>query len=232
MLSQQEPMMGRHAAAQRLAEFRAGRLHARACQGRQGRSVRLARDERVQNPPPTRPHHIGQDAGELEVGILQHLLDPLHVLAQRADELFASPGQIPQLLHRGRRHEATPQQPVREEVGQPHRVVHVALAARHVPHVPGVGQHQLEAVREYVPDRLPVHPRRLHRDVRAAVRAEPVAHLEKPRRRRPERADFALDASARHDPRAGDHRLLVHVQSYTPGIEHAHRGLPFLRPSA
>ena len=61
-----------------------------------------------------------------------------------------------------------PDQAVRVTGRPASRIVHVALAPRHVLHVRRIGQHQLElAVVQDVPHRLPVHPRRLHRHVGA-----------------------------------------------------------------
>ena len=52
----------------------------------------------------------------------------------------------------GGRHEAGADQAVREQIGEPHRIVDVGLAAGDVADVLGVGQHQLEV-------RLPAHAR-------------------------------------------------------------------------
>ena len=85
---------------------------------------------------------------------------------------------VPQFLNRGRRHEAAPNQPVRQQVRDPGRVVPVALAARDVSDMLGVGEHQRERLFEDVPHRLPVHAGRLHRHVRAAGLGQPCRQLE------------------------------------------------------
>jgi len=101
-----------------------------------------------------------------------------------------------------------------EKVGEPHGVAHVALAARHVLDVAGVGQHQLEvAVAEDVPDRLPVHAGRLHGDVPASLRGQPVRELEQVPGGRPEGAHLALDPAVDHAAQAGNHRVLVNVKA-------------------
>jgi hypothetical protein len=41
---------------------------------------------------PALAQDVGQDAGELEVGVLQRLLDPQRVLSDLQDELLAGPG--------------------------------------------------------------------------------------------------------------------------------------------
>ena len=72
-------------------------------------------------------------------------------------------------------HEAAADQPMRQQIGQPGSVVHVGLAARHVLDMCGVGQRQREiAIAQDVPDRLPIDPGRLHHDVRAAFRRQPL----------------------------------------------------------
>src|SRR5262249_16926981 len=66
---------------------------------------------------------------------------------------------------------ARPDQPVRQQLGQPCRVVHVSLAAGHVFDMHGLGRHQLEAPsRQHLPDRIPVHPGRFYRHLCAAAR--------------------------------------------------------------
>lgn len=77
----------------------------------------------------------------------------LHDLAR---QLLPRPGEITQLLDRRRRHEARPDQPMRQQIREPCRVVHVALAPGHILYMRGVGQNQRKTIFENVPDRLPV----------------------------------------------------------------------------
>ncbi len=85
--------------------------------------------------------------------------------------------EVAQLLDGPWRHEARADQAVRQQIGDPHRVVHVGLAAAHVADVRCVGQHQLELAFEHVPHRLPVHARGLPRHVGAIVLGQPVGQL-------------------------------------------------------
>jgi hypothetical protein len=66
---------------------------------------------------------------------------------------------------------------MREQVGDPHRIVHVSLPAGHVLDVHRVGQHELERAIENMPDRLPVDAGGLQPNVRAAALAEPIRQL-------------------------------------------------------
>ena len=68
---------------------------------------------------------------QLDVGFLQHRLDALRMLHDLARQLLARARQVAQLLDRLRRHEARPDQAMRQQVGDPGRVVDVALAAGH-----------------------------------------------------------------------------------------------------
>jgi len=114
-----------------------------------------------------------------------------------------------------------------QQLGQPRRVVHVGLATGHVFDMRGVRQYQLEATpRQNLPDRLPVHPGRFHRHMRAAARFQPLGQLDQTHRRRLERAHRARHLAARHDPHARHHRLLVHVQTGTARMQHLHAFLP------
>ena len=103
--------------------------------------------------------------GELDVGVLQHLLDAVGHARPLPDERLAVAGQVAQLADRLGRHEAGPQQAVLEQLAIHWRVLDVGLAAGHVLDVLGVDQQQLEAALQQVEDRLPVDAGRLHRDV-------------------------------------------------------------------
>jgi hypothetical protein len=132
--------------------------------------IGLARDQGFDHGATAQAGHVGDGRVELDVGILQRPLEPLDMAAPLPHQLLAGPQQAAQLLRLGIRHEAAPDKPVGKKVGQPGGVAHVALAARHVLHMRGVGQHQLEvAVAEDVPDRLPVHAGRLHGDIPASL---------------------------------------------------------------
>src|SRR5215212_9658400 len=88
----------------------------------------------------------------------------MDVAAPLADELLAGAGEVAQRLHVGGRHEARADQAMREEIGEPGRVVHVRLAARHSLDVGRVGQGEraLRLLAQHRPDRLPIHAGSLH----------------------------------------------------------------------
>ena len=113
---------------------------------------------------------------EFDVGVLQRLLQPLNMGRALANQLLAGAKQGPQLLGRTIRHEAAADQAVGGQLGEPGRIVHVGLAAGHVLHMRGIGQQQFElAVREDMPDRLPIDAGGFHGRERASL-------LRKPRR--------------------------------------------------
>src|ERR1019366_8246043 len=58
------------------------------------------------------------------------------------NQLLTRAQQVAHLLRLCVRHEARPDQTVPQQFGQPHRIVDVGLAARHVLHMRGVCQHQ------------------------------------------------------------------------------------------
>jgi hypothetical protein len=89
-----------------------------------------------------------------------------------------------------------------------------------------VCKHQLELGFEHVPDRLPVHARRLHRDMRAALSFQPGRQLQQALRRRLERPHLLGDLPIIHDPNAGRDRLLMHVEASTAPVQHFHDSLP------
>lgn len=113
-------------------------------------------------------------------------------------------------------HEAAPDEAVGEKIGDPHRVVHVSLPPGDVPAVRRVGEDQVEAAFEHVPDRPPVNAGRLHGDVGDAVAGQPVRQLQQGRGRGREGLDLLLDTLRRPDSGAGDHTVLVDVESGAP----------------
>ena len=113
-----------------------------------------------------------------------------------------------------------------EQIRDPHRVVHVGLAARHVAHVGRVGQHQFACALEHVPHRLPVHAGRFHCRMRDTEGHEPIGQREQALGRGREAPDFLLNLIAGCEAHACHHRVLVHVESGTAGVQHFHDGLP------
>jgi hypothetical protein len=103
--------------------------------------VGLTGDQRVQHHSPRPPQHVADAPRDLEVGVQQHAVNALQMPAYLADELRAGPRLVAQLPDRRRRHEAAAHKAMRHELRQPGRVVHVALAPRHVAHVLRVRQH-------------------------------------------------------------------------------------------
>ena len=97
--------------------------------------------------------------GQLDVGVLQHLLDPVGHRGPLADQLGPLPRQVAQLADRRRRDEAGREQAVLEQLGDPLGVLDVGLAAGDLLDVLGVDQDHLEAALQEVEDRLPVDAR-------------------------------------------------------------------------
>ncbi len=77
-----------------------------------------------------------------------------------------------------------------EQLGDPLRVADIRLVAGHRLEVGGIGEQQLEAVLEQVPDRLPVAARGLHRRGRDAAPLQPVGQREEVTGQRAKRADL------------------------------------------
>ena len=152
--------------------------------------------------PPAATREPGR--GELHVRALQHLLDPLTVGGHLPPELLARPRQLAQRLNRRGRDEAAAHQPMGEQIGEPLRVAHVALASREIAHRRRVRQHQRQAVLEPVPHRFPVDARRLHDGMGAAGGPQPLLQAPAARRRSSRtcapRAARAPPSSPAHTP--------------------------------
>jgi hypothetical protein len=103
-------------------------------------------------------------------------------------ELLACPRQLAQRLNGCGRDEAAPHQAMGEQIREPLRVAHVALAPREIAHRRRVRQHERQAVLEPVPYRLPVHARRVQHGMGAPGGHQPLLQRAQPgggRRKRP-----------------------------------------------
>jgi hypothetical protein len=155
-------MLGRHAPLQGRHHLGPGGLEPPAREGRQPRGIGLARHQRREDGAARLAEPIAEQPRELEVGVLQGLLQAQGVPPDLADQLLAGPGQVAQLLDGRRRHEAAPNQPMGQQIGDPGRIGDIALAAGNVPDVHRGGQDQLA-----LPGRVPssaTGPGRLARD--------------------------------------------------------------------
>ncbi|BCQ30169.1 hypothetical protein NK8_83600 (plasmid) [Caballeronia sp. NK8] len=110
---------------------------------------------------------------------------------------------------------------MREQIGDPRRVVDVVLASRNVADMSGICQDQLEAAFEDVPDRFPIDASRFHGHVRAAMQGKPVAGLKQSDCGGSEAAHFAI-LWGRHAAHASHTGVLVDVESGAAGIENLH----------
>ncbi len=191
--------------------------------------VALPVDQGLQHQPSRHPGDVGGDAGQLDPGVFQQLLQPLDLPAPFPGHQRAGPGQVPQLADRRRRHERSPDQPVGAELGQPDGVGDVALAPGQVLHLPGVDQHHLEpGVLEQVVERLPVVPGRLHHH-----QADPLGDQMLPqpqdrvRRRGPGRHRLhRLATPPAGDPDAHLRVPLRHIHPRTAFVDDLHDQLP------
>ena len=159
-------------------ELRPGRFEPPRGEIDQSLRIRFAGHKRLEHRAATGPEDIADGLGQLHIRVFERLLDALRVARDLPDELLARPREISQVLNGRGRDEATPDQPHRQQVGQPPGVFHIALAARDVAHVHGVGQRERKLAVEHVPDGLPVDARRFHRHVRAPLGGQPVGELE------------------------------------------------------
>src|SRR5450432_44132 len=129
MQLEQETMMFADTSTKRLDELGATRLQPTAGQFDQPIRIRLAGYERLDQGTTTHAEHVADDAGDFDVGVLKGLLDALRVLGDLSHKLLTGTREIAELLYGCRRHEARADEPMRQQVSDPHRVVHVGLPA-------------------------------------------------------------------------------------------------------
>ena len=163
----------------------------------QCRGVALPGDQRLDHRPPGLGQHLRGDGGQLDPGVLEHLLHPGDLRCPRVDLGLAVARQLPQLPDRRRRHEAGPDHAVRGDVSKPLSIGHIGLATGDVLDVMRVAQPHQEPVLQRVVDRLPVHPGRLHRGQRDRVPGQPFRQGGQPAGGRAEPALLGSRAPAR-----------------------------------
>jgi hypothetical protein len=97
-------------------------------------------------------------------------------------------------------------------------VEHVGLAAGDLLDVAGADQHQLEALLEHRPGRLPVHAAGLHQDRLDVVRFQPIGQRQQAADRGRELLNEFLQPPVMPDPPTRRDAGLVHIQR--PGALH------------
>ena len=179
-----EAMVVGDAPMQRVDEIGAAGLQSAAGEVGQALGISLARDERGEDRPAAHAHDVAHHLGQLDVGVLEGLLHTQDMPGDFPSQLPPRPREIAEVLDRRRRDKTAANQPVRQQIRNPRRIIHVALAARHVADVHRIGQHQREVLFQHVPHGLPVDAGGFHRHVRTAVRREPLGQRQQPTGRR------------------------------------------------
>ena len=126
-----------------------------------------------------------------------------------------------------RRHEARAHQPVRDQLADPLRVLHIRFPAGDIAKVLSVQEPALEPILQYAEHRLPVHAGRLHPHQRHRERRQPLAQLGQSPDRRAERPRAQLEAAAilARDPDRRHDVVTVHIKTSAP-LDHFIHPLP------
>jgi hypothetical protein len=180
-------------------------------------------NHRLDDSPPARAHDVGEHRVELDVGLRQRLADALHMPRLLANELLAGAQQRAQFLHVFFRNEARLDQSAGQKIGDPHRIVEVALAARNVLDVRRIGDDQGEIpFAQNLPHRHPIDPGRLHRHVRTTTFPEPRRQRQQVVRGRGECPAFPCNLAASPNARTGNDRCFVHVETGDAFVQYLH----------
>jgi hypothetical protein len=115
---------------------------------------------------------------------------------------------------------------MRQQIGDPGRIVHVALAPGYPLDMCGVGQDLLETPFQHVPDRLPIDACGLHRHMRAAGLLQPIRKFQQASGRRRKPAHFIAGLPSHDQPKAGHYLLLVHVETRAAFVQCLHSRPP------
>jgi hypothetical protein len=156
---------------------------------------------------------------QLEARILQNFVDAVMHAIALLDQLHAVARQISLFASLARRHKAGLDEPVGQQLGQPLTVPRIRLSAWDILYLIGVGQDQMEMAFQNLPDRLPVHAGRLHRQMRHFLRKQPKPQVAQCLALRGE----LLLANLRFggvgvDAHANRHRVLMDIDTATARI--------------
>jgi hypothetical protein len=140
------------------------------------------------------------------------------MLGDLACQLRSRPRQIAHILNLGWRHEARPYQAVCEKIGNPHRVIDVALATGNIANVRSIREHQFEPALQDVPDRLPVDTGGLHRYVRDPLHRQPIRQLHQIPRCRRKAPHLVAPFRPYGQSCTCDDRVAVHIETGAPSM--------------
>jgi hypothetical protein len=174
MRRQQQAVVPADAPGQRPLQLCPLRPQPAFSQVRQRRRVGRALENGREHRPSRHAHDVGGNAGHLEVGVFEHLLQPIDGGRALVDEGRARAGQVAQFALGPIRDEARAHQSMLEQVGDPLGILDIRLAPRHGLDVRGSDDQHLKLVFEDVVDGLPIDAGTLHGHVRAAGRRQPL----------------------------------------------------------
>ena len=150
------------------------------------------------------------------LAVSQKLQQPVAFSRLALDQFAAVAQQVTQLTEGLGRHKALCNEAVTDQIGNPFSVLHVRLAAWHIPDVASVAHNQLEGTFQNGIDRPPVDPRALHAHMRHPGRLQPIVQGLEIARHCLECAGLPPRRSARHtDQHTGNHARLMHIQART-----------------
>jgi len=128
----------------------------------EGLGVSMTGGKLRQDQPSRDSRYIRSPHRQLDVGIFRELLYPIDQSHPLLDKRAAIAGQVPQFPLGHRRHKASAQQAMLQEVGQPGGIFDIGLPPRDSLHMLGIDQLDLEHALQHVEDRFPVVARTLH----------------------------------------------------------------------
>ena len=214
------------AAAQRLDQRPARALEPRAAELGNLARVALAGNDRLQHATAARPHRIGQHRGQLDVGVLQDLVDPVLVANDLAHRLPARPASgraAPGSVAAARSSPQSARAPA-DRRSRSHRSRRSCGPERHAPagHWPGSARSAPPACATPASSTLRSLPS--PRGVTLSPSSQ-SASASSSRRRGAEPAHLVHHLATDEYPRARHHFDLVNVEASAASIENFHRHL-------
>jgi hypothetical protein len=227
VLRNQKAVLRIHHTGERLLQERQFVAQAPLRQLSHRRRIRLTGNQCFQHPASRHPQDIGRNAGQFNVGILQHLLHPVDHPCALFDQCDAIAGQIAQVTLRLGWNEAGFQQAMHQQLGQPLGILDIGLAPGHMFDVLCVDQQHHNVALQQVVHRLPVLTRAFQGDVGHFPGQQPVDQLQQFVCHRAKGTDFLFPVPLLIDPHSTRyHRLLVHIQPGAPLVDLSHPSPP------
>ena len=222
MHAQQAPLLLRRLALKSFYKLDTAGPQPRVGECGQSLRIGLAGNQSLQDRTAAHPESVRDQAGDLDVGHIEDLLDALDMSVDLTHELLSCTCEFAHGIDLRRGDEAALDQPVSVKIYDTTGILDVALSARQAADLPRVRQREFEVPLQGTPDALPITPGCLHHDVCHTVADQPAAQRRQLVRRRAIRPALTTHAPSILETHRGDQHVFAKIQSGASGVNDLH----------